>query len=55
MIEHFDTERIGVKICGAVTDFDETAYYDYADCFDKRKQDVWTGSRSLPLSQHTRL
>lgn len=37
MIEHFDTERIGVKICGAVTDFDETAYYDYADCFDKKE------------------
>lgn len=36
-IDSFDTERVGVKISGAVRDFDETAYYDLKGCFDKKE------------------
>lgn len=36
-VDSFDTERVGVKISGAVRDFDETAYYDLKDCFDKKE------------------
>lgn len=36
-IDSFDTGRVGVKISGAVRDFDETAYYDLKGCFDKKE------------------
>ncbi|MBR1591491.1 MAG: beta-ketoacyl-ACP synthase II [Ruminococcus sp.] len=36
-IEHFDSERTGVKIAGLVRDFDETAYYGIKGCFDRKE------------------
>lgn len=36
-VDSFDTERVGVKISGAVRDFDEAAYYDLEGCFDKKE------------------
>jgi 3-oxoacyl-[acyl-carrier-protein] synthase II len=36
-IDSFDTERTGVKIAGFARDFDETAYYDKPNCFDKKE------------------
>lgn len=36
-IDKFDTENTGVKIAGIVRDFDETAYYNVAGCFDKKE------------------
>lgn len=36
-IDSFDTERTGVKISGAVRDFDEANYYDLEGCFDKKE------------------
>lgn len=36
-IDNFDTERTGVKISGAVRDFDEADYYDVKGCFDKKE------------------
>ncbi len=44
-IDHFDTERTGVKLSGLVRDFDETAYYETKGCFDKkeaRRMDTFT-------------
>ena len=36
-VDSFETERTGVKIAGFVRDFDETAYFGFPDCFDKKE------------------
>ncbi len=36
-IDHFDTDRTGVRLSGLVRDFDETAYYETKGCFDKKE------------------
>ncbi|HRU96673.1 MAG TPA: beta-ketoacyl-ACP synthase II [Ruminococcus sp.] len=37
LIDTFDTEKTGVKVCGFVRDFNEEDYFDVKGCFDKKE------------------